>query len=290
MKGIGSTPPDAFFEQRSWRAIALVVLVFSLFLGRLVELQVVRGKDLAESSQRNSIRSLRVRAPRGEIVDRYGRILATTRLARHLQVVPHEVRRPERTFPLLEQLLDGEDHGFAAAVAGRTGRDRFQPLRLAEDLSYEEWAATESVLFAIPGVFTETLPRRFYPNGNIAAHVLGSLGEINATQLEERRFEGYKARDEIGQSGVEALFETSLQGRAGGKNVIVDVAGRIGETINIVEPIPGDRIELTLDLDLQQAAEEAFSPIEHPELRSGAVVALDPRNRRCPRHVVGAGL
>ncbi len=277
MKGMASTP-DAFFEGRVWRVVALVAAVFALFGARLFQLQVLQGEALAASSQRNSIRSLRLPPPRGEIVDREGRILATTRPARHLEVVANEVRAPERTFPVLERVFDREPGTMREAVGARRGRERFQPYRLVEDLSFEELAAVESLGFAIPGVFTGVAPRRFYPNGSLAAHVLGTLGEIQADQLKQRRFDDYHMGDEIGQSGIEAVYEDVLQGRAGGKNIVVDVAGReIGDPLDSVEAVAGDRLELTLDLDLQRAAEEGFAIHEEGELKSGAVVALDPR-------------
>ncbi len=273
-----ASTPDSFFEGRVWRVVALVSAVFALFALRLFQLQVLQGEALARSSERNSIRSLRLPPPRGEIVDREGRVLATTRPARHLEVVPNEVREPARTFPVLERVFEREPNELQGAVAARRGRERFQPYRLVEDLSFEELAAVESLGFAIPGVFTGVAPRRFYPNGSLAAHVLGTLGEIQAEQLKKRRFSGYHMGDEIGQSGIEAVYEDVLHGRAGGKNVVVDVAGReVGDPLDSVDALAGDRLELTLDLDLQRAAEEGFA-IEEGELKSGAVVALDPRN------------
>ncbi len=273
-----ASAPDSLFEASVWRVTAIVVAVFALFGLRLFQLQILQGEALALSSQRNSIRSLRLPPPRGEIVDREGRILATTRPARHLEVVPHEVREPERTFPVLERIFQHEPGAMQNAVAERRGRERFQPYRLIDDLSFEELAAVESLGFAIPGVFTDAVPRRFYPNGSLGAHLLGTLGEIQAEQLESRRFAGYHMGDEIGQSGIEAIYEDVLQGRAGGKNVVVNVAGREVETLDRVDAIAGDRLELTIDLDLQRAAEEGFAIQEEGQLMSGAAVALDPRN------------
>ena len=272
---------DPALEGRVGRVAAVVVVVFAVFLARLFQLQVIEGDRLAASSQRNSIRTLLLAAPRGEIVDRDGRVLATTRPARHLQVVASELGRPDRTFALLGDLLGANSGELAAVVAARRGRERFQPFRLVEDLPYNHLAAVESLSFALRGVFTEATPRRHYPHGRVAAHLLGTLGEIQPAQLDQRRFADYRPGDEIGQSGIEALLETFLHGRAGGKNVVVDVAGREVEVLDEVKPLPGGRVELTLDLDLQLAAEQGFAPDPEaplPELRTGAVVALDPRN------------
>ena len=270
--------PDALFETRVWRAIALVALIFGLFGLRLFQLQVIQGEALALSSQRNSIRSLRLPPPRGEIVDREGRVLATTRPAQHLVAIPHEVRGAERNFFVLEHILGAERGSLEHAVAEKRGRERFQPLRLAEDLSFHQLASVESLLHAVPGIFVEQVPRRFYPHGSLGAHALGTLGEIQAEQLEKLAAEGYRAGDEIGQTGIEAIHEHVLHGRAGGRNVVVNVAGREIRKLDEVPAVWGDRIELTLDLDLQRAAELGFAIEEEGELRSGAVVALDPRN------------
>jgi penicillin-binding protein 2 len=127
-------------------------------------------------------------------------------------------------------------------------------------------------------VLTEVRPHRTYPHGPAAAHLLGSLGEVRQQQLESERYAGYRAGDVIGQSGVEASLESHLRGRAGGRNVVVDVAGRVMEVLDRVEPHAGGRVVLALDLDLQQAAEEALLASAPPgEPVSGAVVALDPR-------------
>ncbi|MDJ0866223.1 MAG: penicillin-binding protein 2 [Myxococcota bacterium] len=271
----GSEP---FFEQRLGVLALGVAAAFAVFLFRLVQLQLVQGDEHLERSQRNSIRTVRLAAPRGEIEDREGRVLATTRPAFHLEAIPSEVQHAERSSALLVQLLGDRDAELAERVSGRRGRARFQPVRLFEDLSWEQLARVESHRYALPGFFTEVLPRRHYPQGSIAAHSLGTIGEIRAEQLEARRVSGYRAGEQIGQSGIEALLESHLRGRMGGRNVVVDVKGREVEVLDRVEPRPGGRVRLALDLDLQQVAEAAFEPREDGEPRTGSVVALDPRD------------
>ncbi len=276
-ESIGSTVDD-FFEQRVWVVAAGITAVFALFLLRLFQLQVVEGEQHKQSSLRNSIRTVRLEAPRGEMLDREGRVLATTRPAFQLEVIPSEVRRPERTFALLGDLIDTDASGLRATVEGQRGRARFQPLALSDDLSWPSLARVEAHRYALPGIFTAALPRRHYPSGALAAHLLGTLGEISADQLRSRRYASYRAGEQVGQSGVESLLESHLRGRAGGRNVVVDVAGREVEVLDRVEPQPGESVLLTLDLDLQQEAEAAFvSDDPEAELQSGAIVALDPR-------------
>jgi len=271
---------DEHFELRL-RVLGIVMTgFFALFVVRLFQLQVVEGQEHLERSQRNSIRTERIASPRGELVDREGRLLASTRAAFELEVVPSELRDKDRTLAVLGKLLGGDDPERARhAVLSARGRARFQPVRLEDDLSFEQLARIESHRHALPGVLTEVHPLREYPYGALAAHVIGTIGEIRPSQLEDRRFTGYRQGESIGQTGVEALLEQHLRGHAGGRNVVVDVAGRAVEVLDQVEPRAGGRAVLTLDVDLQQAAEDGLRAAAAPgDPAAGVVVALDPRN------------
>jgi penicillin-binding protein 2 len=273
------SPSDPFFDQRLRLFGLLMVAVFAVFLLRLFQLQVVEGEKHASLSLRNSIRTERLVAPRGEILDRERRVLASTRPAFHLDLMPAEVRDPERTLAVLAALLGHPSETVRAVYGTPRGRARFQPVRLVDDLDWERLARVEAHRYALPGVLTEVRPYRTYPSGPTAAHLLGTLGEVRQRQLESERFEGYRAGDVVGQSGVESSLEAHLRGRAGGRNVVVDVAGRVVEVLHRVEPEPGDRVVLALDLDLQRAAEAGLAAAAPPnEPVSGAVVALDPRS------------
>jgi penicillin-binding protein 2 len=263
---------------RLWLVAAGIVAVFALFTLRLFQLQIVDGEILNQQSERNSIRTLRLVAPRGDILDREGRVLATTRPSFSLEVLPSELRRPERTFRALGQLLDQDPERLEARVGHPRGRARFQPVRLVSDLPFEELARVETHRYALPGVLTDVSPRRQYVDGDLFAHVLGTIGEIRADQLEKPEYQDYGAGDVVGQSGLEAELEPQLRGQDGGRNVVVDVAGREVELLDEVEPAPGAPVRLTLDTDLQRAAVEGFAPErpDEPE-RQGALVALDPR-------------
>ena len=256
-----------------------IVLVFAVFGVRLFQLQVVEGEDLGNRARRNSVRTVRLEAPRGDIVDRFGRELATTRPAFGVQVMPAELRERELTLTALGSLLDRDPSELSERVGTPRGRARFQSVRIARDLPYDSRTRVESHLYALPGVFTDVSPRRYYVGGSLAAHVLGYTGEIQVEQLEKRSFADYRSGDVIGQAGVESRFESVLRGRAGGRNVVVDVAGRVDEVLDEVEAAPGGTLVLTIDRDLQRVAEDAFLPdVIGGEEKRGAVVALDPRN------------
>jgi penicillin-binding protein 2 len=271
---------DSSIERRMPVVIGMILLVFALFVIRLFQLQVLQGEEMKGIAQGNAVRLVRLEAPRGDIVDREGRVLATTRPAFGVTVMPSELAKPpDRTLAALGMLIDEPKEALAERIGSPSGRRRFQSVRLAGDLSYDHLARVESHLYELPGVHTDIRPRRYYVEGERAAHLLGQIGEIRKSQLQDKAYADYRAGAVVGQSGLEKLLERNLRGQEGGRNVVVDVAGRVVEVIDEVDPRPGAPVRLTIDLDLQRAAEEGFQPdvLGGPE-KMGAVVALDPRN------------
>jgi penicillin-binding protein 2 len=269
---------DSVIPRRIPLIATIMALVFCVFYARLFQLQLIQSDDLRQRSQRNYVRTIRLEAPRGDILDRMGRVLATTRPAFGVQVVPNDLREPELVFEALGMLIDRAPDSLREQVGTPRGRARFQPVRLAGDLSQDQRGRVESHLYALSGVFTDVRPRRYYVEGALGSHILGYIGEIQRGQLEKRRFADYRAGEVIGQAGVESLLESKLRGRAGGRNVVVDVAGRLLRQIEKIEPKRGGDVVLTLDRDLQRAAEEALMPEVLGERgKIGAVVALDVR-------------
>ncbi len=257
---------------------AFIVVVFTIFVLRLFQLQIVEGEALRKRSEQNSVRTVRLEAPRGDILDREGRVLATTRPAYELQVIPNGLREPKTTFAALAQLLDTDSALLEDRVGVRKGAERFQPVSLVDDLDFDRLAKVETHRYALPGVVTDVQPRRHYVEGAMAAHLMGLIGEIDGNQLEKRAREGYRPGDIIGQAGLEALLESHLRGRAGGRNVVVDVAGREVEVLDEVAAVPGGKVVLALDLDLQREAEAAFLDVPDGEpAKMGAAVAMDVR-------------
>ncbi len=257
-----------------------IILAFLIFAVRLFQLQIVEGADLRSRSEQNFVRTVRLDAPRGDIVDREGRIRATSRPAYRVQVIPNELHGGDATFRALAQILADAPSELSARVGKPKGRKRFQPVLLRGDLGYERFAQVESHRYALPGVVTNIGPRRDYVESELAAHLLGTIGEIGTRQLAQPSFSDYEAGEVVGQFGLEARVESHLRGRAGGRNMVVDVAGREIELLDEIKPVPGGRVVLTLDRDLQRAAEAAFRS-EDPDDpdkpdHMGALVAIDP--------------
>jgi penicillin-binding protein 2 len=270
---------DAAIERRLPFVAAFMIFVFCVFFVRLFQLQLIEGERLGRLSANNSVRPVRLEAPRGDILDREGRTLATTRPAFGVQVIPNDLRQRERTIGALGVLLDGDAAALDEQIGEPSGRRRFQPVRLAGDITYDQLARVESHRFALPGVITDVEPRRHYVEGDLAAHLLGYIGEIQRRQLEQRAYSSYRPGEVIGQAGIETLLQQDLRGRQGGRNLVVDVAGRILKELDEELPVPGRTVTLTLDLDLQRAAEEGFLPdvLGEPG-KLGALVAMDVRN------------
>jgi len=256
-----------------------IALVFAIFFMRLFQLQLILSDDLRLRSERNYVRSVRLEAPRGDILDREGRVLVTTRPAFGVGVVPNEMPDPARTLEVLAALIDADAEHLVERVGEPRGRRRFQLVPMAADLDYDQRVRVESHLFGLPGVVTDVQPRRHYLARDLAAHVLGYLGEIQREQLATRDYADYRSGEFVGQAGVEALQQKVLRGRAGGRNLVVDVAGRVvGPHLDEIEPVPGDSVRLSIDLDLQRAAEAAFLPnVIGERAHTGALVALDVR-------------
>ena len=273
------TGPDGAIEDRLPFLVGLVLLVFALFGLRLFQLQILQGEEFEGIAKGNAVRQVRVEAPRGDVLDREGRVLATTRPAFGVSVMPSDLRVRERTFAALAMLLDAEPAMLDERVGRPRGRRRFQRVRVASDLSFDHWGRVESHRFELPGIQTDVRPRRHYVESDLAAHLLGTIGEIRKEQLQSEAYSDYRAGEIVGQSGLEKLLERELRGRAGGRNVVVDVAGRVVEILDERAPAPGGTVTLTIDLDLQRAAEESFMPeVLGEPAKMGAVVALDPRN------------
>lgn len=273
-----AAPTGASLERRLRLLAALVLLIFGGFVMRLFHLQVVEGEVLRQRSQKNSVRHVELDAPRGEVLDREGRVLATWRPSRALRVIPNDLADRARTFAALGQLLGTPGAGLDALAGPSKGLARFRPVTLVEDLDWERLARVESHGYALPGVETFEQPRRFYPGGTLAAHLLGTLGEIQSAQLEKAQFAAYRQGEVIGQSGLEARYETQLRGLIGRRDVVVDAAGREIEMLRERPPALGGRVVLALDRDLQEEAEAGFRnvPAGQPPMM-GAAVALDVR-------------
>jgi penicillin-binding protein 2 len=258
-------------QQRLVTLRAVVVIVCILVLGRLVQLQVIEGRRNRQVADENRIRILRRTAPRGNIYDRHTRIMASSRPAFTISAVPEElhlVGSSDSVRDLAMMLeLPVEDVRQRLSTEGPAG---YESVILSRDASPRVVARLKENSLYMSGVHVSADAVRAYPKGPLAAHVLGYVREISGEELARPENINYKPLDLIGKAGIERQLETVLRGRDGGEQIEVDAKGQPVRTLGTVQPHPGRDVWLTLDLDLQRAAETALAG------RPGAVVALDP--------------
>jgi len=265
------------FEQRSVAASVLVCVLTLALFARLVWLQVVQYDHYSELSQGNRVRTEPLPAPRGIIYDRNGVILAENRPAYQLELVPEQVRDLDATLRgLVEIGLFSQDETDDVRRIIRSSRP-FDSVPIRLHLNDEEMARFAVHRFEFPGVDIRTRLARFYPQGEVAVHALGHVGAISAADLERIDLAEYAGNSTIGKIGIEAAYEDALRGRNGSREILVNARGRSVDRMGAIEVQaglkegkPGTDLFLTLDLEVQRAAEQAVWN------QRAAVVALDP--------------
>jgi penicillin-binding protein 2 len=251
---------------------ALMAAVFAVVTIRLYYLQVLQNKELSELADRNRIRIRRLPAPRGLVFDSRHRPLVDTRPTFDAVLVPEDADNLSATIEKLEHYLGTTGVAEKIAAAEEQGRPPYEPVTVQERLDWQQVVALEAHQLELPGVSLEITPGRHYLYGTLAAHLLGYVGEVNRQEL--ARLASYHMGDEIGKFGLERKWEPFLRGEAGGQEIEVDAVGRRLRVLKEIPDTPGDSVVLTIDLDVEQAAEQAMAG------KDGALVALDPNNGR----------
>lgn len=313
-------PEDLRPLKRRFQAMVLVAgLVFMVLVARLVQLQILEGERFARRAERNYIQTIDVEAPRGRMYDAKERPLAVNRPAYTMYVTG----RPKKEVPdgpagdgftlkrlpitddeiaelaSLIDFVDTEDRlEFIAKLEEIRGEDDgiyAQPVR--SNLSNEEYARIETRGHLASWVEIRKRARRVYPHGVLMAFITGYMREITAEELEDKVQSGYRAGDRVGRTGLERQWENYLRGRSGEESRVVNNRGAvvkdpppaaIAALPEPVEPIPGQDMYLSIDLDLQRVAAEAFGAVDFNEVsdpeyggkRSGGLVAMEAKTGR----------
>jgi penicillin-binding protein 2 len=262
---------------RNYQSLFLMLLVSAfLFLGlgsRLAYLQLIEGQRNRQLAENNRIRLIPKPPVRGNIFDRKGRVLASSRLSYAVYVWPIALKKDKwpATLKRLSKILNIPESEMQKRIE-RAGYASPELLRIARDISPAQYTALAEYSTELEGVEVDTEAVRNYPNGDLAAHVLGYTGELNDEELAKLRSKNYRMGDVVGQMGVEQAFEDLLRGEWGGQQVEVDGAGQVLRVIGHKKAKPGKDVYLTIDLEVQKAAEAALGD------RKGAIVALNPNN------------
>ena len=248
---------------------AAAAVVFFLLLLRLWYLQIINYEVLQERSVRNRTRVLSLDAPRGPIFDRDGVLLVDNRPSFRISVMRQDVENFSRLFEQLAPLLEVDVAELESRWLKGKRLPIYRSVTLAEDVSREIMERVQEHSVDLPGVLTEVRPVRDYLEKGSAAHLVGYLGEITRKELQSGDFSGYRGGDFVGKTALERSFEPYLRGEKGQRLVEVDVQGKLFRQLKLEPARPGNKIYLTIDRDLQRAADEAFAD------QSGAAVALD---------------
>lgn len=247
-----------------------------VFLGLAVSfwyLQVVRHQQYRVMAENNHQRRLALRAPRGILFDRKMRVLVENRDAFTISILREHTVNLEQTIRFLAAAAQVSESDVRAAVARYRGQPAYRPVVVINDATLAQVAAVLARRLdnELPGVVVERVPTRRYPEGGLAAHLIGYVGEVTEAQVASG---GLRSGAIVGQSGVERAYNRLLMGTDGERRVMVNSVGREISTIEEVVPGEGQRIQLTIDFDLQQAVEAAFHALGF----AGAAAVLDPRN------------
>ncbi|MEP6911353.1 MAG: penicillin-binding protein 2 [bacterium] len=266
-------------RSRLWVVQIFIVLLLAVLGVRLYYLQLVRGQHYAEIAQNQRIRLLPITAPRGVIFDRNGHPLVDSRPIYNV-ILSREDLKGRDLLSLVSPFTE------ALGVDVDILRDRFEQISsqpafesilVKQDATPGDIAWVEAHQLEFPELRVEQQPQRRYPPDGLLAHVLGYVAEVGPEQLKQASYKdkGLKPGDLIGQSGLEQTYDDYLRGKDGYRKVVVDSRGRIQDEIETVLPQPGQDLVSTIDLDLQQAAEEELR--KSPQGR-GVIIAMDPNN------------
>ena len=250
----------------------MILAIFLVLAYGLWRLQVMQSGYYASAAEKNRIRNVPILAPRGKILDREGRIIVDNYPSFSALLLRDSSRDLNTDVDLIAQGLHLDPNEVRARVRHFAAMPQYQPIFLKEDITPDELAFIDAHRNELPELDTIVAHRRLYPRNGFMAHLIGYVGEVTEDMLNQPQFELYSPGDVVGVSGVERQYNTALMGKNGARRAVVNSHGReIGEPLAQTDAIPGKQLKLTIDIDLQIAAEEAL------EGKNGAVVAMDPR-------------
>src|SRR5258708_706245 len=249
-------------------AILLMFLVLGYGLWRL---QVSQTNYYATQAENNRVRKVPILAPRGKIVDREGRIIVDNYPSFTALMMRDSARDMAGDAPLIAQGLHLKESEVRDKIRRFAGMPQYAPIYLKEDITPDELAFVESHRNELPELDTIMAHRRLYPRNGFLAHLVGYVGEVSEDMLSLPQWELYNPGDVVGKSGVELQYNQILMGKNGSRQVQVNSHGQeVGKPLDEKPAEQGKPLKLTIDIDLQIAAEEAI------EGKNGAIVAMDP--------------
>ncbi|HWZ00479.1 MAG TPA: penicillin-binding protein 2 [Edaphobacter sp.] len=249
----------------------LVALILAVLLAGLWRLQVLNSESFRSLAEANRIRKVPILAPRGKLFDREGRLLVDNYPSVSCYLLREQVKDLDADLPLISRGLHIPIEQIQSTIRRFQIAPKYQPIPLKQDITPDEQAFIAAHRDELPELETLDEQRRLYPSDGFAAHLIGYVGEVSEQMLAtDERYALYSPGDVVGRSGVEATYDALLRGIDGSRDVIVNSHGKELGHLGQELAIPGKDLKLTIDLDIQMAAEKAM------EGKNGALVALDP--------------
>ena len=253
--------PQLAFRVAVIGGIALVM--FGVIFFRLWYLQVLSGDDYVQAARDNRVRSIKVQAPRGEIVDRHGQELVTNRTSMSIKLtpdrLPDELDERREVYERLAKLLGLNPRRLERRVEEELRTLPFAKPTVKQDVNSDFVAYVLERQDQFPGVEPESESLREYPHGSVGAHLFGQVGEVSPDDLKDRRNGELRMGDRIGKAGIEAQYDRFLRGRNGAAKVEVDALGNLTKALGRRQPVQGSQLRLSLDLDVQRVAQQALA-------------------------------
>jgi penicillin-binding protein 2 len=250
----------------------MILIVFLILAYGLWRLQVMQSDFYASLAERNRVRTVPILAPRGKILDREGRVIVKNYPSFSALLLRDSSRDLYADADLIAHGLHMEAGEVKERIRKFAAMPQYQPIFLKDDITPNELAFIESHRNELPELDTIMAHRRLYPRKGFMAHLIGYVGEVSEDMLNQPQWEFYNPGDVVGKSGVELQYNQMLIGKNGSRRALVNSRGREMQRLEETSAVPGRDLKLTIDVDLQIAAEEAL------EGKNGAVVAINPRN------------
>ena len=250
----------------------IVAVIFGALTVVFWVFQVAQHEKFEQIAEENHLRRLPLPAPRGVLFDRNGKVLVDNQSTFNIALVREQTKDLDQTLHTLA-LATGADEALMRETVNRRRREpSYRPIVLIENAAREQWFAVAAR--NLPGIIYQPVPTRKYPASELAAHVFGYVGEVTEAQLVSDEYRGAEPGAVVGHAGVEKALNRYLMGKDGTKEVIVNSLGREIDVWHEEPPTEGQRVQLTIDADVQKAIEDGFTASTF----NGAAVVLDPRN------------
>ena len=247
--------------------VALVLVVLGVGLWRL---QVLGAENYRVLAEQNRIRKVPMLAPRGRILDREGRLIVDNYPSVTCYLLREQLNAAEHDLPLIAEGLHMDPAQIQAIIKHFQYAPKYQPIPLKQDITPDEQAFIAAHRDELPELDTLDEQRRLYPRDGFMAHLIGYVGEVSEADLNNSKYAFYEPGDVVGKSGVEEAYDEVLRGKDGSRDTVVNSHGREVSVAGEEYAKPGQDLRLTVDLDVQKAAEQAL------EGKIGAIVAMDP--------------